>query len=614
MSRSASVKSPNSRDKQFSLGAKISVLWHNLKISSKLSLLLITGIALPVIGITQGIVFTAQQQAKKEIQSRIAIELKILEEEIISYQELIAEETEKLATLIETSDININDPAQKSSVQSLLNRVMKTNPNESFHLITDRQGKTIAQRIYIVDKNVSQYSLLPQSDTKQEPKLRLISLPLGIDIKDIPIIDKVLRNANFGKPLMGIELLESKYLKRLGLEQQANIGIRPQKTKGLPEVKQPFPQGTYDIDQGRAGLVIMSVSPIQSTGELVGTVIIGTLINRNYEIVDQVKEKAGISTATIFAQDWRVSTNVPYKIEKNPTRAIGTRVSREVADTVLNRQLVFLGKANIIGREYLTGYSPIYDHLQQVTPNQAQPVGIAYVGEPLSEVNKNLRSLSLTGYSIGGGILVVAVLISVPLTNRWFVKPIITLNDLTKNIAAGKWEQEIFIERNDELGELAMSVSQMTNQLRELFTSLENQNKNLENELTDKITQLSEALKLSAPITRISKDIIFIPLVGIVNSERMTDLTNRCLQEINEVKAKFLIIDISGISTFDTRVAQDLISITKAVELMGCHCTISGISPAIAQTIVQLGIDLKTVKTTGKLQNAITNILLIKEK
>ena len=148
----------------------------------------------------------------------------------------------------------------------------------------------------------------------------------------MPIISKALE---LSRPLSGFEIVPSKVLQRLGLDRQADIGLRFQKTEGLPEPKQPFSEGTYDIDGGKAGFVMMAVKPIELGNNQVGTAVVGTLFNRNFEMVDHLKDVTNVSTATIFAQDWRVSTNVPYT--DKTTRAIGTRVSRAVADIVLNQ-------------------------------------------------------------------------------------------------------------------------------------------------------------------------------------------------------------------------------------------------------------------------------------
>jgi rsbT co-antagonist protein RsbR len=81
---------------------------------------------------------------------------------------------------------------------------------------------------------------------------------------------------------------------------------------------------------------------------------------------------------------------------------------------------------------------------------------------------------------------------------------------------------------------------------------------------------------------------------------------NATLDKIGETQARIFILDISGVGVVDTAVANHLIKITRATRLMGCECTISGVSPSIAQTIVDLGIDVGKVKTTATMKDALS--------
>ena len=82
---------------------------------------------------------------------------------------------------------------------------------------------------------------------------------------------------------------------------------------------------------------------------------------------------------------------------------------------------------------------------------------------------------------------------------------------------------------------------------------------------------------------------------------------NAVLESIRSCKAKEFILDISGVGVVDTAVANYLITVTKATALMGCRSTISGISPAISKTIVQLGIDIGGVNTTSTMMDALSS-------
>jgi rsbT co-antagonist protein RsbR len=121
-----------------------------------------------------------------------------------------------------------------------------------------------------------------------------------------------------------------------------------------------------------------------------------------------------------------------------------------------------------------------------------------------------------------------------------------------------------------------------------------------------KISDQSQALiQMSTPVTAIWEDILMLPVVGIIDSRRAQDIRNAMLAKIAETRARIFILDISGVAVVDTAVANHLIKIIKATKLMGCECTISGIKPAIAETMVELGIDVGNVQTTATLRHAL---------
>jgi rsbT co-antagonist protein RsbR len=111
-------------------------------------------------------------------------------------------------------------------------------------------------------------------------------------------------------------------------------------------------------------------------------------------------------------------------------------------------------------------------------------------------------------------------------------------------------------------------------------------------------------MAMSTPVIPIWEDILLLPILGIVDSSRSQDIMNKTLAKIAETSAKVFIMDISGVAAMDTAVANQLIKITKATQLMGCISIISGISPEVAYTLVELGVQVGDVKTTGSLRDA----------
>jgi rsbT co-antagonist protein RsbR len=119
--------------------------------------------------------------------------------------------------------------------------------------------------------------------------------------------------------------------------------------------------------------------------------------------------------------------------------------------------------------------------------------------------------------------------------------------------------------------------------------------------------QSRSLMEMSTPVTQIWEGVLFLPIVGIVDSKRAQEIMNATLTKISQTQSRAFIMDISGVAVVDTAVANYLIKVTKATRLMGCECTISGLSPAIAQTIVELGIDVGRVKTTATMQDALVD-------
>lgn len=128
------------------------------------------------------------------------------------------------------------------------------------------------------------------------------------------------------------------------------------------------------------------------------------------------------------------------------------------------------------------------------------------------------------------------------------------------------------------------------------------------------MTQSKAIMEMSTPVTQIWEGILLLPLVGLIDSKRAQDIMDASLAKIAETQARIFILDISGVGVVDTAVANYLIKVTKATRLMGCESTISGVSPAIAQTITELGIDVGNVRTTANMRDALSLALRDQDK
>jgi len=116
-------------------------------------------------------------------------------------------------------------------------------------------------------------------------------------------------------------------------------------------------------------------------------------------------------------------------------------------------------------------------------------------------------------------------------------------------------------------------------------------------------------IEMSTPVTLVSDRILLLPIVGILDSKRTLDMMDSILKKISSSMAIVTLIDISGVAFVDTAVANHLIKVTQATKLMGCETIISGISPIIAHTIVDLGIRVGEIRTTATLKDALSMAL-----
>jgi rsbT co-antagonist protein RsbR len=118
------------------------------------------------------------------------------------------------------------------------------------------------------------------------------------------------------------------------------------------------------------------------------------------------------------------------------------------------------------------------------------------------------------------------------------------------------------------------------------------------------VRQQQEMMELSTPVVTLWQGVLALPLIGTLDSARTQVVMESLLQRIVDTGSSIAILDITGVPTVDTLVAQHLLKTVAAARLMGADCIISGIRPQIAQTIVHLGVDLNTVTTKATLADA----------
>ncbi|MGA2503486.1 MAG: cache domain-containing protein [Anaerolineales bacterium] len=215
-----------------------------------------------------------------------------------------------------------------------------------------------------------------------------------------------------------------------------------------------------------SGMMMEAAAPIfDYQNHLLGILYGGILLNRNYEIVDEIKSTVfqdlqykgqDIGTATIFQDDLRISTNVK---NGDGTRAIGTRVSEEVYNQVVINGKPYIGRAYVVNNWYITAYEPIENINHQI-------IGILYVGI-LEQKYLDIKQQTVLVFL---SIALIGVLVSMVLSyllSRSISGPIKKLVLASKEVASGNLDTKVEITTTDELGKLAYTFNKMALALRE---------------------------------------------------------------------------------------------------------------------------------------------------
>jgi rsbT co-antagonist protein RsbR len=121
--------------------------------------------------------------------------------------------------------------------------------------------------------------------------------------------------------------------------------------------------------------------------------------------------------------------------------------------------------------------------------------------------------------------------------------------------------------------------------------------------------QATAMLELSTPVIRLWDGVIAVPLVGALDSARTQLVMEMLLETLVATGADYAVLDITGVSTVDTEVAQHLLKTVSAARLLGAECIVSGIRPQVAQTIVSLGIEFGDIATKATLADALAHVL-----
>ncbi|MCX6551619.1 MAG: cache domain-containing protein, partial [Acidobacteria bacterium] len=301
--------------------------------------------------------------------------------------------------------------------------------------------------------------------------------PRGQPLND-DLVTRVLENL---QPAASTEVVPESWL------EQESAALARQAAMTL----QPTPRARPARDtQVRSGMVVRAAAPVFTpAGRQLGVLYGAVLINRNYQIVDKIRQTVfkeeeykgrPIGTATIFQGDVRISTNVR---SPDGSRAIGTQVSSEVADEVLARGGTWRGRAFVVDDWYLSAYAPIHS-LSGAT------IGMLYVGVLERPFTDSLWRSLLVFLGIAAGGVALVHLMAVRVARR-ISRPIHSMTVAAQRIAQGDYSRKVDESSHDELGYLGYSFNTMMAELQRAHQAL----KESADELERKVEQRTAELK-----------------------------------------------------------------------------------------------------------------------
>lgn len=256
-----------------------------------------------------------------------------------------------------------------------------------------------------------------------------------------------------------------------------------------------------------SGMVLKTAVPLFDRNKnVIGVLIGGVLLNRNYEIVKKITEVVHegeiykgqeTGTATIFQNDLRISTNVK---NEDGTYAVSTLVSEEVYNQVLLEGTRWVGEAFVVNTWYISAYEPIRDIDNKI-------IGILYVGILKQPFDDLLRNTILTFIGVAIGVIIIIILVAILMAKK-ISAPLKKLEEAAKKIESGDYKASFSIKAPSEIENLSISLNQMAKELENEKRELENWTETLETkveERTDQLKRINEQLFRSEKLASLGK-------------------------------------------------------------------------------------------------------------
>jgi len=253
---------------------------------------------------------------------------------------------------------------------------------------------------------------------------------------------------------------------------------------------------------------------------------------------------------------------------------------------------------SIAGAPYALAYAPL--------AVQQQASGVIVILVDVSELvtfqNQLITSLAVVFTLLALGAIGLMTLF----VQRRVAAPLHSLQAVAEQMARGDYGQQAVVKTQDEIGQLAQAFNTMTAAVQEREIALQQTLAELRQSIRER-GELSRAVReLSSPVLPVMRGVLVMPLIGVIDTERVTLLTQALLAAVERHRASIVILDVTGVPLVDTHVAHALLHVAEVTRLLGTQTILVGLRPELAQMIVGLDLKLPGLITRADLQSGIT--------
>ncbi|MFL5801391.1 MAG: HAMP domain-containing protein [Roseiflexaceae bacterium] len=295
---------------------------------------------------------------------------------------------------------------------------------------------------------------------------------------------------------------------------------------------------------------------------------------------------------------------------KNPVLSILDPASisqAQAGQTLINSDLT-----SIAGAPYVLAYAPL--------ALQEQASGAIVILVDVSEL-VTFQNQLITSLAVVFTLLALAAIgLTTLFVHRSVAAPLRGLQSVAEQMARGDYGQPAVVKTQDEIGQLAQAFNTMTTAVQERETALQRLTMSLEQrgaEVEQTLDELRQSVKerdelsqtireLASPVLPVMRGVLVMPLIGVIDTERVALLTQALLTAVERHRAVSVILDVTGVPLVDTQVARALLHIAETTRLLGAQTILVGLRPELAQTIVGLDLSLTGLITQADLQSGIT--------